>query len=304
MVQAANIKGGIHYHDHRPIEPAANPGWLPRAGKFLAAHRWIGICAVVTVSGLVIAVSLRPSSTGGAPGPSVATSSSGVPAVMPGATANPADVPFGVTLVYDRNHVDNGAAIPHCGGHGQWVFPQPITSIVPPPGVGTMDETWAHTIGGVDHQVTNFKLAIQGKEPSAVNLLDIRLVDVHKTPGIAGPVVRTVAECGEPDEGRLKIILDPPLAQPITEVDGHNFPFTTSDKDLVQLQINAVASLANRPEDICNCLVSWRLAIDWAYKGQLGAPLIVDDYGKPFQTQHGSSTGTWLRDGGTWFRFS
>jgi hypothetical protein len=271
---------------------------------------WAAVGGVVTVLvgvlGLVVSAIpvLFPDNGGPDTAPPAAQSPSAKPVgpPSPGATANPDEVPFGVSLVYDQNHVDNGAAIPGCGGKGKWVFPQEVGAIPQPAKLADLDETWAHQNGGVDYGETSFKLDIQGKESSAVNLVGIRLVDVRKSPGVAGPLIVTQLGCGEPDKGNFKIILDPPDAMLITSVAGHDFPYTTSDSDISQLQIKAGFGRANRPEDLCGCVVSWRLAIDWTYKGQVGAPLIVDNQGKPFQTRNGAQVGTWTVGDGAWLR--
>ncbi|GAB4048707.1 hypothetical protein [Catellatospora paridis] len=284
--------------------PARRSRWR-RIAELYKAPWWAAVGGVLTLLLAALAwlfpVTGEPT-TGPPTGVPAPTSAKPVGPPSPGATANPDEVPFGVSLVYDQNHVDNGAAIPGCGGKGKWVFPQDIGTVPQPSKITEMDETWAHQNGGVDYGETNFKLVIQGRENSAVNLIGIRLVDVQKSPGIAGPVIVTQLGCGEPDKGSFKIILDPPQAGQITAVAGHDFPFTTSDDDIGQLQIKAGFGPAARPEDICGCLISWRLAIDWAYKGQLGPPLIIDNQGKPFQTQDGARLGVWIAGTGRWER--
>jgi hypothetical protein len=193
-------------------------------------------------------------------------------------------VPLTVTLSYDQNHVDNGA--PNCSI--DWIAAQPIASIKPPP-VGELDETYAHQLGGIDEGGTNFKLDVQGATPTAVELIGFRVVDIDRMPVRKGTAFLSHRGCGPSPEAGFAIGLGghPPAIAPVAGLDGKAakkipFPFVVSSTDIQQFQIAAVYSQSSATAS-CNCLIRWRLALDWSYEGRAGTTLI-DDSGKPFQT--------------------
>lgn len=197
--------------------------------------------------------------------------------------------PLQVTLSYDQNHVNNGA--PSCM---HWVVPRPVSAINAPQ-VPVLDETYAHQLGGIDEGETDFKIDVQGTTPNAVELVGFRVVDIKRTPVSSGTDLSS-GDCGGPSpEAGFDIGLgsDPPVITPVSGLDNGAakkipFPFTVSSTDIQQFQIAAVDSVKSRTA-ACNCLVKWRLALDWSYEGRTGTT-VIDDNGQPFQTIFPSGT--------------
>lgn len=206
--------------------------------------------------------------------------------------------PLTVTLAYDKNDVDNGA--PDCVN---WIFGRPLSAISAPRD-GILNETWAHRSGGVDSQDTDFKLVVQGVTTSAVQLIDFRVIDVERGPAIRGTGIVSTFGCGPSPEAGFEIALGPKPAA-ITPVPGLDsgaakkipFPFVVSSTDIQQFQIAAVPQA--KP---CSCDIRWRLALDWSYEGKMGTT-VIDDNGKPFQTNFPASLPTlWADVDGAWKR--
>jgi len=214
--------------------------------------------------------------------------------------------PLKVTLSYDQNHVDNGV-----GPCVTWFVPRPIAAIQAPR-FGGLDETSGHQLGGIDENGTNFKIDVQGTTPSAVELIDFRVVDIVRTPVSGGTILISSAGCGPAPEAGFMIGLgsDPPAIVPAPQLDNGSakkipFPFVVSSTDIQQFQIAALYSV-HSPTAACNCLVSWRLALDWSYEGKAGTT-VIDDNGKPFQTVFiplaSNKFGLpWYDSAGTWRR--
>lgn len=259
----------VHAADRARVQVAGRNQYIVTLGNFF----WMTVPVfLVIVSFLVyLAVGRTPPASGSPP------------ASGHGQHAQQAE-PLTVTLSYDQNHVDNGA--PNCSV--DWVAAQPIAGIKPPP-VGELDETYAHQLGGIDEGGTNFKLDVQGATPTAVELIDLRVVEIGRIPAGTGTDFLSQRGCGPSAEAGFAIGLggNPPAIAPAAWPDGKAakkipFPFVVSSTDIQQFQIAAVYSLSSATAS-CNCLIRWRLALDWSYEGRAGTTLI-DDNGKPFQT--------------------
>lgn len=213
--------------------------------------------------------------------------------------------PLLVTLVYDQNHVDNGA--PSCVN---WVVPRPVSAIKAPAVGFELDETDAHQLGGIDEGVTDFKIDVQGTTPTAVELIDLRVVGIERMPVGKGTDIWSSDGCGPASEAGFDIGLGsgPPVIAPVARLDGGAakkipFPFVVSSTDIQQFQIAAVDSISSGTAT-CGCLVRWRLALDWSYEGKTGTT-VIDDNGKPFQTIFASYTSSvfatrWIDSDGAW----
>jgi TIR domain len=238
---------------------------------------WLIVPVLLVVVGLVVYLivvpanaSRSPGSAGGKSGPRARTTA-----------------PLAVALSYDKRHVDNGPI--ECMN---WLFRKPLSAISAPPSISNIDETWAHQNGGIDQGTTYFKITVQGLTSSAVQLIDFRVVDLKRSPAFDGTDI--VASCGGPSsEAGFAVFLgrNPPAVTQLPGLDGRSakaipFPFRVSSEDIQQFQIGAFDLVKNyrKPgQGVCDCLMSWRLALDWTYKGKTGTT-VIDDDGRPFQT--------------------
>jgi hypothetical protein len=244
-----------------------------QAGKnqyiFNLGNAFLVTAPVVVVVAVVLAIYV----TGGG-----AAHAAGSP--VPGAVARQASQPpVTVTLAYDKNDVANGA--PACM---LWIFRRSLSAIPIPPD-GVVNETWAHQYGGVDSEVTDFKLVVQGVTMTAVQLIGFRVIDIERGPAIHGTYIDSSSGCGPAPEAGFEIALgkNPPIITPVPGVDSGAakkipFPFVVSSTDIQQFQVEALPQ--GSP---CGCDIKWRLALDWSYAGKMGTT-IIDDNGKPFQT--------------------
>lgn len=261
---------------------------------------WLALptAIVVIVASLIVAV--RPASGAGSPAHHGSAPHHGGP--------SPTSQPLAIALSYDRNNVDNG---PPCAATN-WMFRQPISAL-PAPADDDVNETWAHRHGGVDEETTNFKLVVQGLTPTAVDLLGFRVVDVKRGPVLKGTDISAGGGCGRLQEaGFLLGLGDQPPTVVTAVLPGRPakpipFPFGVSSTDIQQFQIQA--GFSTKSKDVignCNCLIQWRLALDWSYEGKMGTS-IIDDNGKPFQTMFPSLKSIdkqiiWTDFKGTWSR--
>jgi hypothetical protein len=261
---------------------------------------WLIVPVALAVFGLVVyRVVASPASALGPSGNGVRHSTS------PVARQAQRSPPLAMAVAYDQNHVDNGA--PSCMN---WIFKRPLSSIPVPPD-NNVDETWAHRFGGVDQSVTNFKITVQGLTPNAVQLIDFRVVNVVREPAISG--IDIVGSCGgESEEAGFAIALgsNPPTVTRLSSLDNGiakaiPFPFVVSNTDIQQFQVTAIDHLKPGQRG-CDCLVKWRLALDWSYEGKTGTS-VIDDNGRAFQTLF--LTGryflpgvSWTDGGGHWSR--
>jgi len=238
---------------------------------------WLIVPVMLVVIGFVAYLIVVPADASRSP--SGAGEKSGPPV---GAAA-----PLAVALSYDRGHVDNGPI--ECMN---WIFRKPLAEISAPPSISDIDETWAHRHGGVDQGATYFKITVQGLTSNAVQLIDFRIVDLKKSPAFDGTDI--VASCGGPStEAGFGVFLgsNPPAVTQLPHLDGRAakaipFPFRVSSDDIQQFQVGAfdlINNYWNPGQGVCDCLMNWRLALDWSYKGRTGTT-IIDDHGRPFQT--------------------
>ncbi len=240
---------------------------------------WIAIPTAIVVIAASLYVAVRPAS--GALSPTGHGT-----AAPPHGGSSPKSQPLAIALSYDRNNVDNG---PPCMGTS-WMFRQPISDL-PVPADDDVNETWAHRYGGLDEETTDFKLIVQGLTPTAVDLLGFRIVDVKREPIVKGTDVASGGGCGALEEAGFLVGLghQPPTIAPATlpgrPAKAIPFPFGVSSTDIQQFQIEAGFSTHSNDGILanCNCLIEWRLALDWSYEGKMGSS-IIDDNGKPFRT--------------------
>ncbi|MFC1421536.1 hypothetical protein [Streptacidiphilus cavernicola] len=217
-------------------------------------------------------------------------------------TANPS-LPFTYALTY----------MPDASQCEGWVFPGKQPSDMPSPPVGGLTSEWAHSHGGIDDVTTRLKIVLQGATQADVELSNLRVVDVRKQKPVAGTDVKLSTQCGGVIEDRVFQValgtLTPQIRLVTDKGDGTpsvgDVPvsFKTADNDPEVWIIEASDSLAiGKPNTSCGCTATWRLAVDWSYKGE-SKTLIIDDHGRPFQTG-GSGTATLLELNGSWSRFS
>jgi hypothetical protein len=277
---------------------ATRGGWVNQAGGHLIILNmgntlWVAGPAVVAVAAMLLLYLTAGGAAhaSGSPGPRATTPQASQP-------------PVTVTLAFDQHDVNNGM-----GACMDWVLSRPL-STVPAPHSGVINETWAHRFSGVDVSVTNFKLAIQGTTPAAVQLLGFRVVDIERGPATSGTTITSSDGCGPSPEAGFRIALarNPPVITPISGLDNGAakkipFPFVVSSTDIQQFQVEARDSLGLGPSS-CDCDIKWRLALDWSYEGKLGTT-VVDDNGQPFQTFFApvaNSAPVWFDSSGVWKR--
>ncbi|MEU3823287.1 MULTISPECIES: hypothetical protein [unclassified Streptomyces] len=176
----------------------------------------------------------------------------------------------------------------HCDG---WIFPGRLPGAVPVP-AGTPTAEWAHANGGVDRARTALRLVVQGTGDHDVVLLGLRAVEQREEPLSPGTAVGLRLGCGggleerhyqarlgEPDQDVTLVVPEPDGSA--RRVD-KPFGYAVSATDPEVFSIEALAP--DEPDRVaCDCVVTWKLALDWAYKGEQGT-LIVDDRGAPFRT--------------------
>ncbi|OEJ93773.1 hypothetical protein [Streptomyces thermolilacinus] len=176
----------------------------------------------------------------------------------------------------------------HCDG---WIFPGRLPGAVPVP-AGAPTAEWAHAQGGVDGGRTALRLVVQGTGDHDVVLLGLRAVEQRETRLAPGTTVALRLGCGgDLEERHYQVRLGEPhedVTLVVPEEDGSArrvekpFGYTVSATDAEVFSIEALAP--DEPDRVaCDCVVTWKLALDWAYKGEQGT-LIVDDRGAPFRT--------------------
>lgn len=300
-VHEPGISQLAHAAGNARVMQAARDQYILNLGNIL----WVTVPVVLTVTGFLLYLAVgRTASASGSPvtAGTAPTASAKQPARQ--------SAPLAVAVSYDQHHVDNGA-----GPCMNWIFKQPLSAIPPAPS-GAVDETWAHRYGGLDEDITNFKLAVQGLTPNAVELTDFRVVDIERGPAVNGTDVISTDGCGPATEAGFAIALgkNPPTVKPEAlygnaPAKAIPFPFVVSSTDIQQFQVTAgfgdqfgTSSLGT-----CGCIIKWRLALDWSYEGKAGTS-IIDDDGRPFQTLF-PPNGTeslathWWDNNGVWSRF-
>ncbi|WP_454343094.1 hypothetical protein [Streptomyces canus] len=209
--------------------------------------------------------------------------------------------PLDIDVSYGYQYND-----PLCAG--SWIFPG--LKKPPQPTEPEISSNWAHKNNGIDSGETDLILSIQGRDSSAVNLLSMRVTQVKKvtmpkgatggTPGCGGSVKQRVFHAYLGDKNPK-----------ITEIDSSNqevktngsLTYFVTDEETERFVISAVNMSGEKGEYTeCDCMIQWKIAIDWAHHDKSGT-YIVDDHGKPFQTSSASWTGpryVWLPDEQRW----
>lgn len=182
-------------------------------------------------------------------------------------------------------------SVSECDG---WVFPNRIYTDIPVPDDGKVTADWAHKNGGIDHEVTRLKVTLQGKISSDVVLSNPRIVSRIETESVHGTNVNLGEGCGGVVAARgLQVLLgapSPKFRYVISRSDGTRqvkdgpFDYKVASDDPEVFDIIADDATSDDPEgESCNCLLSWKIAIDWSHEGKTGV-LVIDDHGKPFHT--------------------
>ncbi|MFJ8650275.1 hypothetical protein ACIRNI_29730 [Streptomyces sp. NPDC093546] len=172
-----------------------------------------------------------------------------------------------------------------------WTFPGKRPEDIPiPPGEPTAE--WAHQLGGIDNSITRLRLVIQGMNNHDVVLRNMRIVEVRRGPLPAGTDVSLRTGCGGDllaRNYRVMLAGDAPDFELVTRADDGKLevikkPFgykvSATDPEIFDIEANA----AGEDYRQCDCLVTWKLALDWTHKGKQGT-LIVDNKGAPFRTK-------------------
>lgn len=295
-VPESGVSQQVDAADNAKVWLAGRDQYIVTPGNVL----WITVPVVLIIASFLVNQAIGRVNQPGARPPQA----SEAPSTAGQATHAQQAVPLAVALSYDHGHVDNGA-----GACVNWIVTQPMSAIQAPP-VPELDETYAHQFKGIDEGQTVFKIDVQGTTPDAVELIDFRVVDIQRESAVKGTDIISSDGCGPSPEAGFKIGLgsDPPVIAPVAGLDNGAakkmpFPFIVSNSDIQQFQVEAVDSVSSFTA-ACNCLVRWRLALDWSYKGKAGST-VIDDDGKPFQTMFPSDRSStlatrWWDSSGTW----
>jgi hypothetical protein len=182
--------------------------------------------------------------------------------------------------------VEHTPSAEHCDG---WVFPGKMPSQLPLP-AGEPTAEWAHRLGGIDN-TTPLRLVIQGTYDHGVVLHDIRVIEQRRTKLAPGTTVALGWGCGgglpvrqyqvELGSDRSKVELIEPQDDDSVKIVDKPFGYKVSAVDPEIFAIRAHTPYKQWKE--CDCLITWKLALDWSYKGKRGT-LVIDDKGAPFRT--------------------
>jgi hypothetical protein len=190
--------------------------------------------------------------------------------------------PLAATVEYTPSEDD-------CDG---WTFPGKKPEDIPvPPGEPTAE--WAHQHGGIDDSITRLRLVVQGMNSHDVVLRNMRIVERRKEPiPPAGTDVALALGCGGglPERNyRVMLGSDSPDFELVTRKDDRlsviqrpfGYKVSATDPEIFAIEANAAVD-----DDFtqCDCLITWKLGLDWTHKGKQGT-LVVDDKGAPFRTK-------------------
>ncbi|MFJ8489448.1 hypothetical protein ACIRBZ_13935 [Streptomyces sp. NPDC094038] len=192
-----------------------------------------------------------------------------------------------------------------------WIFSNRQPDELPAAPAGGMTAAWAHEHGAVDAPTTRLKVTLQGKTSADVILTNLRVAEVKKEKPLSGTGVMLSAGCGGVIKDRIyRVALgatSPVMQLVVNHGDGTSSVSTTpvdykvasDDPEVFSIQGDAFTEEKNFTG--CSCTLSWKLAVDWSYKGRQGT-LMIDDHGKPFQTADaGDGLVASVRDdGGKW----
>ncbi|MGW3917066.1 hypothetical protein ACWEBX_37060 [Streptomyces sp. NPDC005070] len=199
--------------------------------------------------------------------------------------------------------VKYGGNDPHCAG--SWLFAATPKDLPKLPKSTLIDAYWAHKQGGIDREETDLVLTVQGKHSDAVNLSRIRIVDLRTRPAPKGIAAGTSGCGGETPERVFNVALgdrEPKVlewdkkASSLKKSDEISLFVTDSQTEKFIVRASPYPSTAQK--DLCECVISWRLAIDWVYHDKSDT-LILDDHGKPFETVQGGPEQTYIYDEST-----
>ncbi len=195
----------------------------------------------------------------------------------------------------------------HCDG---WTFPgKAPAQLAVPPGEPTAD--WAHRLGGIDESVTRLRVVIQGTNDHDVVLRNMRVIEQRKTRLPAGTAVALKWGCGgglptreyQAMLGRETTDLELLTTRDDGSVNVVERPFgykvSATDPEIFAIAANAPFAPGSKQ---CNCLIAWKLALDWSYKGKQGT-LVIDDQGAPFRTGETEPSNQYplvVKDGNAW----
>lgn len=134
-------------------------------------------------------------------------------------------------------------------------------------------------------------MIIQGITSHDVVLRNMRVIEQHETKLPSGTSVSLRRGCGGdlPQRNyRVTLGIENPPFELVTNHDDGSveiakkpFGYKVSATDPEIFAIAAHTPYGESSE--CSCLITWKLALDWTYKGKQGT-LIIDDQGGPFRT--------------------
>ncbi|GAA1989327.1 hypothetical protein [Kitasatospora viridis] len=285
---------------------ASGSGQVYQAGRDLIVKRVLLNAPSVLVLVLALVWYLTVYQPGRTPSPAAAPAPGTAAGSLPSSSASQSSQPIRVALGYDRNHVDNfSSSMPNCS---HWVFNRPLSSLLAPTD-DAVDETWARQAGGIDLSATNLNLIVQSAPGMAgVSVNGVHVIIVGRVKPVTGTMIQggSCGASGSPryftvalasDQHTLTPVAGTPL--PGVTVPPAAFPFKVSPTDIETFQIRATPDAGASDTVGCNCLIRWKLAVDWFYEGTFGTWL-VDDNGQPFQTQSGGSMSYWQDQEGQW----
>ncbi|MEU0932501.1 hypothetical protein [Embleya sp. NPDC005971] len=228
------------------------------------------------------------------PRPATIPPSNGGPGMQPSTTSPPsasvADTPP-LTASVDYAPDPNKC-------HG-WLFPGKSPRDIPvPPGEPTAE--WAHGLGGIDRDTTPIVVTVEGKHDYNVTLRAMRVVERQESKLAPGTNVTLRLGCGSGLPIGPRMVIDLAAENPrVEQEDGGEFSYKVAGNDTQRFGIDAQSPV--KEWRTCDCVITWKLALDWTYQGKQGT-LIIDDQGAPFRTGSNNSTEypTLTKSGAIW----
>ncbi|GCD96028.1 hypothetical protein [Embleya hyalina] len=182
--------------------------------------------------------------------------------------------------------------------HG-WSFPGKSPRDIPvPPGEPTAE--WAHGLGGIDHGTTPIVVTVEGRRDYNVTLRAIRVIERQESKLAPGTNVVLRLGCGSGLPISPRMVIDFADANPrVRQEGGEEFSYKVAGNDTQRFGIEAQSPVINWRA--CDCVIAWKLALDWTYQGKQGT-LIIDDQGAPFRTGGNNSTEypSLIKSGAVW----
>jgi hypothetical protein len=252
--------------------------------NLIISFGWLAIPSSLIVICLIVYLAVRPAHDSPST-PVAAPPTAGV------AAGHPAE-PLKITLAYDKDDVDNGRT--GCGAPS-WNLDKSIDTVAPPT---AMTETWARGAGGIDNQGTYFRLTLQSVGPDAVNIQGVRVVEVERVPADTGiavsPAIPNEGGCGG-NTPQQNFAIDLGRTPPTVNFDnGMAIAFTVTNSELEQFNVSAVIPDGHD----CQCLIKWKLAVNWSSMGNSGVEYVTDG-DQPFETNNPPRQQGWyyVKDG-------